>query len=73
MNNLYIFEKIIALVRKGYIIRFSSGKTGTLEAKAYRHGKLIYSVEYTYTSPADDDQLRDLLHHIALALALKKQ
>lgn len=73
MDNLYIFGKIIALVRKGYNIRFSSGKMGTLEAKAYRHGKLIYSVEYTYTTPADDGQLRDLLHHIALALALKEQ
>lgn len=64
MDNMFIFDKLVALIDKGIALRIFTKEPGKIMISAYKHRELIYSTEYTYDNRSNDQELRDLLHHI---------
>ena len=62
MESLYILDKLIAVIERGYTVKFSQAEPGVLLLEI--DGKEdSYAVEYKYTNRADDKELNDLMHH----------
>lgn len=69
MENMYIYSKMIDLLKKGYSVKLMSKNLDLIQIRVYKGTKLVYTTEYYFEEKANDKELRDALHHIACYLA----
>lgn len=72
MENLLIYGKLLELVEtRGYTLRIRSRK-GIMSVKCFKDKKLIYEFEYYPEDRLNDEELRNVLHHVLVYSKLEE-